>query len=108
MGFLDFLKFRRSTREDNIKEIDFNPPVINVVNPFNPIGYDGDIDPLPIEYSDKGVYRVNSKKNPWKAQLTLHRKDRNGGNQTFTYHIGVYPTKKEAQKARYNFIQSLF
>lgn len=97
MGFLDFLKCRKSTSEDNIKEIDFKP-----------IGYVAGIDPLPIEYSDKGVYRVNSKKNPWKAQLTLHRKDRNGDNQTFTYHIGVYPTKKDAQKARYNFIQSLF
>lgn len=106
MGFLDFLKSRKSTHEDNIKGIDFNPPIINEVNPFNPIGYDGGIDPLPRTYSDKGVSKTGNKKNPWRARLNFNKKVE-GKYQTINFHIGVYPTKEEAQKARWEFIESL-
>lgn len=58
-------------------------------------------------YTNKGVYKSESKTNPWRAQLGLKRVNRFGKQETFTVHIGVYKSFEEAQKARWEFIESL-
>lgn len=95
MGFLDFL-FKKNYNDEDI------------VGPVNDYAYYKGIDPLPIEYSDKGVGKCKSKKNPWRAYLSFSTRDGNGSKtKTFSYHIGQYPTREEAQKARWEFIESL-
>ena len=64
--------------------------------------------PEKIVYSDKGIYKSNSKKNPWRAALIFSKnKNRGAKSETMYVHIGNYPTKEEAQIARYNFIENL-
>ena len=60
------------------------------------------------QYSDKGVGICKSKKNPWRAYLAFSVRDTKGNKtKTYTYHIGQYSTKEEAQKARWEFIENL-
>lgn len=107
MGFLDFLKYRKKTHEENIEGIDFNPPIINEKNPFNPIGHDGDVDHSSRVYSDKGItFRENNKANPWQSYFSITKKI-DGKHKTIQFHIGYFPTKEEAQKARWEFIENL-
>lgn len=100
MGFLDFL-FKS---KEEIPEFKF----VNSEDIPRPERYTVGIDPLPREYSDKGVGKCKSKKNPWRAYVAFSVRD-NAGKKTKSYvhHIGQYPTKEEAQKARWEFIENL-
>lgn len=63
------------------------------------------INDIPREYTDKGVIRVKStvnKKNPWKAHVQIKKSD--GFHQI---HVGYFPTKEAAQKARWDYIDNL-
>lgn len=95
MGFLDFLFKKNYDTED-------------IVDPVHDYAYYKEADPLPREYSDKGVGKCKSKKNPWRAYIAFSVRD-NAGKKTKSYvhHIGQYPTKEEAQKARWEFIENL-
>lgn len=46
---------------------------------------------------DAGVYRTRNKTNPWKAEVTIDYK---------SIHVGYFPTKDEAIKARREFMKS--
>lgn len=96
MGFLDFLFKKNYDTED-------------IVDPIHDYAYDKqDADPLPREYSDKGVtFRKNLKSKPYLAYITLNKKNKDGKAKAHQFYIGYYSTKEEAQKARWEFIESL-
>lgn len=62
---------------------------------------------IPREYSDKGISKSASKINPYRATLTVNTKNKKGESVYHNVHIGVYKTKEEAQKARWEFIENL-
>jgi len=93
MGFLDFL-FKKNYNDEDI------------VDPIHDYAYHKqDIDPLPRKYSDKGVTKKRNKQGEsWIAQLYIARGTKKDSIQIY---IGSYATKEEAQKARWEFIESL-
>ena len=118
MGFLDFLfkpKVELPKQEPDYVEKQYchsdnhkagNYPSSMKIK-FEDNWYQSGVDPLPRQYSDKGISRSASKKNPYRATLTINTKNKKSEPIYHSVHIGVFATKEEAQKARWEFIENL-